>query len=299
MSPLLRLGVLLCLLFGALPPASADEVVLAASSDSPALRRFVAALAARRPDDRVRFVAASQLGSPSTLPADCRLILFGTEALDWRLSDPGGPPTLVLQVNRVQAFQRLQGHARRHLTLLWNDPQPQRQLHLIRQLLPQARRVGVLYGEHSRFLADELLPLAAAEGLELHARAWPDTADSRPLNRLLDESDVLLGIDDPTLFNPQTIKTVLLASYGRKQALIGPTAAFIRAGSLISSYSDSQNWLATLDRLLSQPPQKWPAAAYPHEFKVLSNPQVGRSLGIELSDDAEQARQLRQWENAK
>ena len=294
-----RLGVLCSLLLLACLPARAAEIVLAAGSESPALRQFVADLAARRPHDQVRFLPLAQLGAPAALGSDCRLILLGSEALDWRLATTDGPPTLVLQVSRVQAAQRLQDRQPAQLTLLWSDPPPQRQLRLLRQLLPQARRIGVLYGAASRFLVDELRPLAAAEGLELHAGEWPDTDDSRPLHHLLDDSDVLLGLDDPALFNPQTIKTVLLASYGRKQALIGPTAAFIRAGSLSSSYSDSQDWLATLDRLLAQPPQQWPRAAYPHDFKVLSNPQVGRSLGIELGDDAEQARQLRQGESDK
>ena len=88
-----------------------------------------------------------------------------------------------------------------------------------------------------------------------------------------------------------------MASYGRKQALIGPTAAFIRAGSLSSSYSDQQDWLNELDRLLSMVPQQWPREAYPRHFKVLSNPQVARSLGVELSDDRDQALRLQQWEN--
>lgn len=302
MSILHHLAFLACLLpmlLAWLPAVRASEIILAASNDSPALRQFVADLAARRPEDRVRFVPARDLTTPAALPADSRLVLFGADALDWRLSAADGPPTLVLQISRVQAFQRLHGHRPPQLTLLWNDPPAERQLRLIRQLLPQAQRVGVLYSEHSRFLVDELRPLAAAQGLEIHAGLWPDTGDSRPLNRLLDESDVLLGLDDPTLLNPQTIKSVLLASYGRKQALIGPTAAFIRAGSLSSSYSDQHDWLDSLDRLLSLPPPQWPRAAYPHDFKVLSNPQVARSLGIELSDDLEQAVRLRQWESGK
>ena len=287
-----------CLLL-AWPAARAHDVVLAASSDGPALQQFVSDLASLRPQDRVRFARTDQLGPPSALPADTRLVLLGSDALDWRLKDPGGPPTLVMQISRVQANQRFGASPPAQLTLLWSDPPPARQLHLIRQLLPQARRVGLLYGEHSRFLVDELRPLAATEGLELSAWYWPDTGDSRPLNRLLDTSDVLLGVDDPALYNPQTIKSVLLASYGRKQALIGPTAAFVRAGSLSSSYSDQHDWLNSLDELLSLPPRQWPRTAYPRHFKVLANPQVGRSLGIELGNERNQAERLQQWENER
>lgn len=287
---------LFCLL-AAPPLVPAAEIIVATSHDSPALQRFVSDLAALRADDRVQFIHPSQLSTPSTLPSDSRLILLGADALDWRLSDPGGPPTLVMQISRVQAYKRLGDRRPPRLTLLWSDPAPARQLRLARQLQPQARRVGLLYSDDSRFLVNELRSLAAAQGLAISAWHWPDTGDSRPLNRLLDESDVLLGIDDPVLYNSRSIKGVLLASYGRKLALIGPTAAFIRAGSLSSSYSDQQDWLNDLDRLLSLPPGQWPREAYPRNFKVLSNAQVARSLGIELSDDRDQARRLQDWES--
>lgn len=287
--------LLLCLL--AAPPfARAAELIIAATQVGPALQQFVADLSKRRPDDQVRLVAAGQLPAPSALPAHSRLILLGADTLDWRLSDTGGPPTLVLQISRVQAHKRLVNTRPPKLSLLWNDPPPARQLQLIRQLLPQAHRVGLLYSDDSRFLVNEIRQQAAALGLAVTHWYWPDTRDSRPLNRMLDESDVVLGLDDPILYNPDSIKGVLLASYNRKLPLIGPTAAFIRAGSLSSSYSDQQDWLDTLDHLLSQPPQDWPREAYPSQFKVLSNPQVARSLGIDSGDDQEQARRLLEWE---
>src|SRR5690606_42064106 len=80
----------------------------------------------------------------------------------------------------------------------------------------------------------------APEGLRINAQYCPNARDPRTLSRLLDQSDVLLGLDDPLLYNPHTIKTLLLSSYGRRQALIGPAAAFVHAGSLVSTYSDQQ-----------------------------------------------------------
>jgi hypothetical protein len=293
------LPLLAALLLGAMPLARAAEIIVVASYDTPALRTFVADLGARRTHDQVRFEHVSRLTSPSALPADSRLLLLGADALDWRLSDPAGPPSLIMQISRVQAHKRLGESRPPALTLLWSDPPPERQLRLIRQLLPRAQRIGLLYSDDSRFLVNELRQQAARQGLAVSLWHWADTGDSRPLNRLLDESDVLLGVDDPALFNPRTTKSVLLASYGRKQVLIGPSAAFVPAGRLSSSYSDQRDWLNSLDELLSQPPSQWPRAAYPRYFKVLSNPQVARSLGIELSDDLDQAGRLQHWESNK
>mgnify|MGYP006205010447 CR=1 FL=1 len=76
--------------------------------------------------------------------------------LDWRLRDPQGPPTLVLRISRLQAHQRPEASRHARVSLLWSDPPLERQLRLITSVLPQARRIGVLYGVDSEFLLPEL-----------------------------------------------------------------------------------------------------------------------------------------------
>ncbi|TLP59104.1 MULTISPECIES: ABC transporter substrate-binding protein [Pseudomonas] len=278
MGALLRL-LLLCLL--PLGSLSAGEILLVGAEEQPGIRSFVNALEQRRPHDKVRFENVTQLPRPGQLKADTRLILLDTPALDWRLGETPGPPALALRVSRVQAQQRLGKERPAFLSLLWSDPPLDRQLRLTRYLLPQARRIGVLYAEHSRFLLDELRQAAKPLGLEIIAQDWPDLRDSRPLQHLLANSDVLLGLDDPDLYNSKSAKNVLLSSYGRQMALIGPNAGFVRAGALASTYSDQEDWLAVLDQLLDQPPAHWPRSLYPARFSVSGNQQVARALGLE------------------
>ena len=275
---LLRL-LLLCLL--PLGSLSASEVLLVGADDQPGIRSFVSALQQRRADDQVQFRAVEQMPKPGQLKAGTRLVLLDTPALEWRLSESAGPPALALRVSRVQAERRLGTSRPAYLSLLWSDPPLARQLRLARYLLPQARRIGVLYGEHSAFLLDELRKAARPMGLEIVAQSWPDLRDSRPLQQLLANSDVLLGLDDPELYNSKSAKNVLLSSYGRQMALIGPNAGFVRAGALASTYSGQDDWLAVLDELLDQPPAHWPRSLYPARFGVSGNQQVARALGLE------------------
>ncbi|MCK1793659.1 ABC transporter substrate-binding protein [Pseudomonas violetae] len=272
--------------------ANAADILLTGADDSPRMRSFAAALSERRPRDRVRFEPLANLPAPGKLPGDTRLILLDPPSLDWRLQDAQGPPTLVLRISRLQARQRLGSALPPRLSLLWSDPPLERQLRLIHILLPQAKRIGVLYDRHSEFLIKELRQAAAPLRMEIIAKHWDDTNDSRPLQSLLKNSDVLLGLDDPDLYNPKTAKNLLLSSYARQLALVGPNAAFVKAGSLASTYSDQNDWLAVLDRLLDRSPTTWPRAHYPYRFKVLNNPQVARSLGIEQIDEASVAKQL-------
>ncbi|MFK0089826.1 ABC transporter substrate-binding protein [Pseudomonas sp. NPDC090755] len=275
---------------------SASEVLLTGSQDSPGVEHFVQALRERRPADTVRFVPVNELPRPARLSPNIRLILLDNTSLEWRLGETAGPPALALRVSRVQAEKRLGSLRPAYLSLLWSDPPLDRQLRLTRYLLPQARRVGVLYAQHSQFLIEELRRAAKPMGLEIVAEAWPDLRDSRPLQTLLQHSDVLLGIDDPQLYNSKTAKNLLLSSYARQMALIGPNAGFVRAGALASTLSDQNDWLAVLDRLLDQPPGRWPRALYPDHFSVVGNQQVARALGIEAIDPERAALALAEGE---
>lgn len=300
-TPTLRrrlIGVCLaigCLLWGL--TASGADILLTGAEESPGVQTFIQALSERRPTDNVRFQPLASLPVPGQLPSATRLILLDLPSLDWRLQDSQGPATLVLRISRLQARQRLSNVLPARLSLLWSDPPLQRQLRLTRLILPQVRRVGVLYDRHSEFLLKELRLAALPLGLEIVTERWDNTSDSRPLQALLKNSDVLLALDDPDLYNPKTAKNLLLSSYGRQMALIGPNAGFVKAGSLASTYSDQSDWLAVLDDLLDRPPATWPRTLYPNHFKVLSNPQVARSLGIEQMDEASVASQLAEGES--
>lgn len=300
-SPTLgRLLARLCLVFASLLgslPIQAADILLTGAEDSPGVQSFVQALSELRPTDNVHFQPLASLPAPGKLPAATRLILLDLPSLDWRLQEAKGPATLVLRISRLQARQRFGTNLPPQISLLWSDPPLDRQLRLTRLVLPQARRVGVLYDSHSEFLLEELHRAAQPLGFEVVTERWDNTNDSRPLQTLLKNSDVLLGLDDPDLYNPKTAKNLLLSSYARQLALVGPNAAFVKAGSLASTYSDQSDWLAVLDELLDRPTTNWPRMLYPQYFKVLSNPQVARSLGIEQMNDASVATQLAEGES--
>ncbi|WKV82963.1 ABC transporter substrate-binding protein [Pseudomonas sp. B24_DOA] len=274
----------------------AADILLTGAEESPGVQAFVQALSELRPTDNVRFQPLASLPAPGKLPASLRLILLDLPSLDWRLQDSQGPSTLVLRISRLQARQRFADSHPARLSLLWSDPPLSRQLQLIRRILPQARRVGVLFDEHGEFLLDELRAAARPLNLDIVSQRWDNTHDSRPLQAVLKNSDVLLGLDDPDLYNSQTAKNLLLSSYSRQVALIGPNIAFVRAGSLASTYSDQSDWLAILDHLLDQPTSAWPRTLYPARFKVSSNAQVARSLGIEPLNEASVASALAEGE---
>ncbi len=270
-------------------------IILSAEYDSPAVRSFTQELAQALPEHSIKYVPRPQLVTQENFSADTQLILLGPKLLDWRLQlSKSSPATLIMQVSRVQAYKRLANQQPQHLTFLWNDPPVSRQIALLKAMQPDLQNIGVLYGNHSSFLLKETEQAMQAEGLTLHKYYWPDSYDARSLAFLLSQTDALLGLDDANIYNPTTIKSILLSSYARKQALIGPTAAFIKAGSLSSTYSDKDDWLHSLQVLLQMPSDTWPHSFYPEEFKVRVNQQVARSLRIQNMRPQKLKKQLKQ-----
>lgn len=298
MSPgsLLRL-MLLGLVSMLTLPAQALEILLVSSDRGDTVQAFSQALAERRPDDHVRLESPDDLPPAANIDQETRVLLLGSAALNWRLASEQSPPALVLLVSRVEAHQLIADRQPSGLSLLWSDPPLARQLQLALQLNPKPRRIGVLLSPASEFLATELSQQAEQLGIELVTQLQSRSDDPRPLRELLASSDLLLGLDDKQLYNPRTIKGILLSAYAENHALIGPTVAFVKAGSLASTYSDQSDWLDTLDTLLDQTPSQWPPSLYPERFKVLSNRQVARSLGIDLQDDATLAHRLAEGES--
>lgn len=293
-----RLVCMLCVLLCISAPLQA-QVILSADQDSSSVRSFAEELAQALPLQSVKYMPRSQLQAQNDFPADTRLILLGPALLDWRLQlRQNAPATLIMQVSRVQAYRRITNQQPQGLTFLWNDPPLDRQIALLKIMLPGRKNIGVLYGNHSSFLLKEIKQAMQTHDLTLHPHYWPDSYDARSLSRLLNKTDVLLGIDDAEIYNPATIKSILLSSYARKQALIGPTAAFIKAGSLASTYSDKDDWLRSLQQLLQAPTKNWPHSFYPEEFKIMLNPQVARSLGIETDQVTNLVEQLKHHRTA-
>lgn len=288
MSKIIALASLLCCL-----PLWAADILLLSQTTSPGLNAFAEALQQQHPSLRIR-QHPLQEGEPSLKPGD-RLILLDEAALTWRIGQRQNPPSLALRISRSRAEQ-LHLPSVPGLTLLWSDPPPLRQMRLARLLQPGIQRIGLLYGRHSSTLLEEYQQAAQALDLELTTQLWENPRDNRPLQQVLQDSDLLLAIDDSQLYNSQTAKTILLSSYSRQRAVIGPSAAFVKAGSLASSYSDQADWLATLAPLLEQPSQQWPSSLYPQHFKVISNRPVARALGLAPPDEPQLQRLLRDHE---
>jgi hypothetical protein len=283
---------LFCLVVLAILPAvsAAREILVAApASPSPLIAEFIEALGTALPDDAIRI---SRSTSPDLAGADA-VITLGGAMLDWRLKQPSEILSIATYVNHsALPNDTLPSHQQ----ILLATPKPERQLRLAKLLLPRIRRVGLLYSKHEQALKGEWE--AAIESADIQAQATalpPGDSLVRALMSTLNQSDVLIGTDDPAIYNSDNLKTILLTSYSRNKVLIGPSAPFIEAGSLSTTYSTPQDMARSVAQLINRG-QSVGGMSYPVYFSVLSNAQVARSLGLPIPDDVKLGRQLAELE---
>ena len=210
------------------------------------------------------------------------VITLGSRALSQVQQQRPRPPTLALMISEDQ-FSGYRDRPGADSSAVYNDLPLLQQALLGHLILPQANRIALLARPGTEAGYDSLIEALAQFSLEL--RVFPvDSNDTLipTLSRALTYGDFLLAAPDEMIFNPRTIKHILLTTYRRNRIVIGPNRAFVGAGALASTYVPLH---VVVTNVLEQikayrttgsllPP------AYPGDFAVEVNAQVARSLNI-------------------
>jgi ABC-type uncharacterized transport system substrate-binding protein len=203
-----------------------------------------------------------------------------------------GIPVLATLVPRITYERELQrGGGVLQASAVFLDQPPARQAALIRAALPAARTVGVLFGAESRGQAPALRAALSAQNLTMHGEDASSRGQFFALQSVLDDSDVLLAVADPGVFNSETIANILTAGYRRSVPMLAFSPSYVRAGALFGLYSTPEQAAATsaevIRTVLSGKPLPKPTAV--SEFVVDVNAAVARSLGLTLDSGRLQA----------
>jgi putative ABC transport system substrate-binding protein len=283
-------------------PVSADVRVLVVRSDASAAyadaaQAVVEALQRKgvaRGD--VQQLLASELVArlkSGTKPLARVYVALGSEATNLLLDTSFTAPVLSALVPRRSFERMLQVHGRvasDKLSAIYLDQPLTRHLSLIKQVFPQAKRLGVLWGPDSMLSASHLKAVASASGMSLReARVTGDTGVFAGLNEVLGDSDVFLALADPLVFNGTSIQNILLATFRAGVPMVAFSPAYVRAGALMALYTSpaqaggqAADLVANVLAGKGLPEQ----AIEPNDFEVGVNQHVARSLGLTLDGAA-------------
>lgn len=186
---------------------------------------------------------------------------------------------------KIAAKHGLTNNAKR-LSAVFIDQPIARQLDLIRLVLPNKNRVGVIIGPDNAGLVESLRMAAQVRGLKLSiGRVSKESEVFSVLKDILGETDVLLSLPDSLVSTPHTIQSILYTAYLHKVPIIGFSPAYVKAGALISVYSTPEQIARQVTEMfqgLNVEGSSLLPPAYPHYFGVVGNPYVARSLEIPL-----------------
>lgn len=254
--------------------------VLVAGSDNTALNLHFIEEMRRRGNSNIEW----GLWSPGLAlqdDADKIIIALGANALSKVLATTPDAPVLVVMASSYQ----LQGMdlGTPHRSAIYHDPPLLRQALLGRAILPQASRVALLVRSGSEDHYQDILASLDEAGFEARLFAVEGTSNLiSGLSRALLFADFILGTPDDEIYNPRTIKHILLTAYRRNRIVVGPSRPFVSAGALASTYTPLS---VTLDETLGyikhyQEHGVFPAPSWPEHFVIEVNRQVAQSLNV-------------------
>lgn len=219
---------------------------------------------------------------------DTLVVTLGSTALAQVQQQSPRPPTLALMTEELQ-FENYLDRPGRPLSAVYYDAPLLRQALLGKLILPQASQIALLVRPGFETHYDDLIQALRRHGLDARVFTVPDEGSLiAALSRALSYGDFLLATPDPAIYNPRTIKHILLTAYRRNRIVIGPGKAFVRAGVLASTYTPLE---AVAESAVEQirsflrtgelaPP------FHPRGFEIEINRQVAHSLNLPVQDTA-------------
>ena len=173
----------------------------------------------------------------------------------------------------------------RTVSAIYFDQPVERQLDFMQAALPKSRRIGILHSPNTHINLAYLQQLASEHGATLIAKQVLSAEKLfSALDDLLGSSDVLLALPDNTIYNSANIRNILLSSYRSNIPFVGMSQSYVTAGALGAVFSSPQQMSDQIAAAILSFVQarKLPGPQYPNDFTISVNPEVAKSLGIEL-----------------
>jgi hypothetical protein len=253
----------------------ADDIVLMANQMSPVLIKLKAEIEHQSPAFKVTIITQDR---PSTFPNSSYIVSVGSHSVNPLFSVRAkGVISILVTENQNQSIS--------NQSAIYVEPPFERQLKLTQQVFPNSK-IGILVADQKQqesienTLTEQQYPLLNIVKL----------SESENLNvalfDVLKNSDVLLGVYDKRIYNSENIKNILITSYRQQKVLVGPSKAYLKAGSFVSTYSNLSHIAKRLaDIVLTHGAEgRWLETGYNPYYEIVINKQVGNSLNIQIPD---------------
>lgn len=165
------------------------------------------------------------------------------------------------------------------------DQPVQRQLHLIKLAFPNRHEISLIGSQGSRQLIQRIrltAKLFGFHGKQIIVKNQNTLITA--LNQNLSHTDILMTIPDPVVYNRDTARAILLATFNRQIPLFAYSQSFVRAGAVIGMYSTPEQIARQIAELLINPNNNTSGTnqIYPKYFSIGINHRAAEALNITL-----------------
>ena len=292
----------LCCAFTGHAHAEGQRITVVDSGATEYTARYVKALRQRLGDGAVSVIAVDQL---TTLPlADSLYVAVGEVALQTLLAKNVTAPVLSVFLAKLEYLNAAAASAKSSdakLSAIFADPSPSIQLKLVSLLFPRAPRVGVVLGQASSQWAADLTAAGRDNEVAVTVETVASADELYAALAKLSQTDAVLAVPDSQIYNKETLRTILLSTYRRGQALIGYSPGMVKAGALatVSCGVDqiaeqTMRWIADYEQS-----GRVPNPQHCDNYDVFLNERVLTSLELTAPPKEVLLRQLQEREDKK
>ena len=168
---------------------------------------------------------------------------------------------------------------------IYSDQPLHRQLSLLTKIISHKITVGIPYesDDYKKQIESEINNFEEIDFLIVKTEA----NKLRSINKIIQKSDVILATSESSIYNSQNIRSILLSSYRHQKPIIGPTEGFVKAGSLASAATDSDQYITEIISMIKNYSESGliPESRHPNSFSVKFNLNVAESLGIKIPEE--------------
>lgn len=281
------LPVLLCLL---VTPAMAANILMVLSDSGAAYQSYAQGfrthLEKRSSSTEVIVLESNRLnGHP--LPEASLIVAVGSHAAEALAARELRQPLLLTMLPRSTLERLLSQHPK--AGGIYIDQPAARYIALARAALPDVERVGFLAGRDSKDVTNRLLVAARDARLRAQIETIGSEADIYPaMQRLFADGGALIATPDSSVFNAQTIPSILLSAYRRSVPVVGFSPAYVSAGAVVALYSTPEQLAVQSADICLQvlAGGVMPGPQAPRHYTIGVNERVARSLGLTLEGEA-------------
>jgi hypothetical protein len=257
--------------------AAQGNIVLVAEKNSPALNKLLLHLKKTNDDFSYQISIAK---NSIVIPIDSYVIAIGAKSVT-HVDFARYPNRIAVMLTAKQA------ESADMATSIFIEPPLARQLKLANLLVPGNKKIGLLVSDEQdkksvfMTLTDEEKMMLKVVSVEEHDNI------NQALFHVLKNTRLLLGHYNNEVYNAQNIKNILITSYRQRKVLIGPSRAYLKAGSFSTTFSDLSHIALRITEVVKHHKNtgQWLKADYNPHYRILFNSQVARSLNIRMLDE--------------